>query len=114
MGYGQNIGAGAPAEDVPAIITNRMYNGEAPLYDNLYGQADPDMARFKDWGHFSQIVWRNTKEVGCATVKCNPLVIDQEYVEPYYTVCNYAPPGNSGGQYGKNIGTPLGKAVVTI
>ena len=40
-------------------------------------------------GHYTQIVWQNTTEVGCAKVICN---------ESEIWVCNYNPPGNFIGQ----------------
>jgi pathogenesis-related protein 1 len=36
-------------------------------------------------GHYTQIVWRTTKRIGCAKVECAGNVI---------VVCNYDPPGN--------------------
>lgn len=95
------------------MITNGMYNDEAPAYEGLYGQDSPDMSNFEVWGHFSQIVWRNTEQVGCATVQCDSLQNAGGSIRPFFTVCNYAPPGNFGGQY-TNVGTRLGKATVSI
>ena len=40
-------------------------------------------------GHYTQIVWRNTAQIGCASVVCNDNII---------LVCNYYPPGNFLGQ----------------
>ncbi|OPX95518.1 MAG: Cysteine-rich secretory protein family protein [Syntrophorhabdus sp. PtaB.Bin006] len=40
-------------------------------------------------GHYTQVVWRNTKEIGCAKAECGGRVI---------VVCNYDPPGNVMGQ----------------
>ena len=40
-------------------------------------------------GHYTQLVWRNTKSIGCAKVECAGNVI---------IVCNYDPPGNVLGQ----------------
>ncbi|RJE74223.1 pathogenesis-related family 1 protein [Reichenbachiella sp. MSK19-1] len=40
-------------------------------------------------GHYTQIVWKNTTEVGCAKVICNGNVT---------WVCNYNPPGNFVGE----------------
>lgn len=40
-------------------------------------------------GHYTQIVWKNTKTVGCAKIICNGNVT---------WVCNYDPPGNYVGQ----------------
>lgn len=62
----------------------------------MYG-SEPNMAQFEQWGHFSQIVWKDTKTVGCATVHCpNGLANTGSTVSPYFTVCNYGPPGNYG------------------
>jgi uncharacterized protein YkwD len=40
-------------------------------------------------GHYTQIVWRNTKEVGCAMARRGKREV---------TVCEYDPPGNFEGQ----------------
>lgn len=93
-GYGQNIGAGSPPSGVPAMITNEMYNDEINWYPLPYGVANPDMTNFEHWGHYSQIVWKSTTSVGCATQYCpNGLANTGSDVSPYFTVCNYDPPG---------------------
>ncbi|MBF0120084.1 MAG: hypothetical protein HQK79_14720 [Desulfobacterales bacterium] len=40
-------------------------------------------------GHYTQIVWKATKELGCSKTLCNGKII---------VVCNYDPPGNYLGQ----------------
>ena len=91
-GYGQNIGAGAPPSDIPAMITNQMYNDEIGFYPGYGGE--PDMSNFESWGHYSQIVWKSTTGVGCATQYCpGGLANTGGDVSPYFTVCNYSPPG---------------------
>ena len=51
---------------------------------NYHG--DPiDMSKLSGSGHYTQLVWRNTKQLGCAKVECGSKVI---------IVCNYDPPGN--------------------
>jgi len=94
-GYGQNIAAGVKPDNVSAVITDLFYNGEVNYYNNLYGQANPDMSNFEKWGHFSQIVWKSTSQVGCATVDCTSqgLANVGQYVSPFFTVCNYKSPG---------------------
>lgn len=93
-GYGQNIAAGLAADNITAIITELFYNSEVGYFKNLYGQAQPDMSNFGSWGHFSQIVWKGTSKVGCATQYCpKGLANVGPYTPPYFTVCNYGPPG---------------------
>jgi hypothetical protein len=92
--YGQNIGAGAPDSDTPKMINDQMYNDEMMYYPG-YG-AEPDMTNFETWGHFSQIVWRDTVSVGCAVQHCpNGLGNVGSNTSPYFTVCNYYPSGKS-------------------
>lgn len=115
-GYGQNIGAGASPDGVPALITDEMYNNEIGFFPLPYGQAQPDMSNFDSWGHFSQIVWQSTTSVGCATVDCSAsgLANTGAGVAPWFTVCNYKPAGNFAGEYGSNIAQPNGDPTVTI
>ena len=90
------------------MITNLMYNDEIGYFPTPYGQADPSMSDFDKWGHFSQIVWKGTTHVGCATVTCNSLGnVDSSEALPF-TVCNYSPAGNVGGEYGDNVLQPAG------
>jgi pathogenesis-related protein 1 len=44
-----------------------------------------DMYNFYSYGHYTQLIWRNTRSIGCAKVECDGNVI---------IVCNYDPPGN--------------------
>ncbi|KAF2482235.1 CAP domain-containing protein, partial [Neohortaea acidophila] len=107
-GYGQNIAAGVPASNIAAVVTNLWYDGEFNSFlPSYYGQANPP--NFYAWGHFSQVVWKATSEIGCGTVYCSKgLGGVGSDVPPWFTVCNYRGPGNVGGLYGKNIGKPLG------
>jgi uncharacterized protein YkwD len=65
----------------------RQYNFAAPGFQ-------------KGTGHFTQIVWRGTREVGCAVASCN---------ERKYWVCRYSPQGNiaNPGYFEKNV-LPVG------
>jgi hypothetical protein len=97
-GYGQNIAAGAPPDNITSIITEGFYNNELGNFEGLYGQDTPsniDTDAFDGWGHFSQIVWSDTTDVGCATVDCTAQGLGNvgSDVPPFFTVCNYFPPG---------------------
>ena len=94
-GYGQNIAAGVSADNISAVITDLFYNGEEPLFSAQYGREDPDMGEFELWGHFTQIVWSGTTEVGCFTADCSASGLGNtgSGVSPYFTVCNYKTPG---------------------
>jgi uncharacterized protein YkwD len=45
-------------------------------------------------GHFTQVVWRGTREVGCGRSQCNGIDI---------YICQYDPPGNVEGEYRDNV-----------
>lgn len=50
-------------------------------------------------GHYTQIVWRNTTEVGCAIHQCNSFNGGIGFSSGYIVVCNYTPAGNWIGQW---------------
>ena len=98
-GYGQNIAAGADITKISDVITSQFYNNEVTSFtsNNLYNQAQPDMTDFENWGHFTQVVWKDTTSVGCYTMDCSSSGLSglggATDIEPYFTVCNYYPPG---------------------
>jgi hypothetical protein len=116
-GYGQNIAMYAATNDlgtevqfIRTSITEYWYNKEIDLYGNAYG-SEPGMGGFHEWGHFSQIVWKGTTQVGCAVAYCGSGLASYP---GYYSVCNYSPPGNYQGEYGANVGAPLGYDPVAV
>ncbi|KAK5208968.1 hypothetical protein LTR47_004679 [Exophiala xenobiotica] len=109
-GYGQNIGAGYPGTPLGmgSFVTEGLYNGEVNNY--IYYGMEPDLNTLNEWGHFTQIVWKSTTAVGCYTADCSATGLQNVggNVQPYFTVCNYAPPGNFVGQFTPNVGVPIG------
>lgn len=130
-GYGQNLAAGPPADNVSYVISDLWYNGEAPAFAGFYNMSQPPISDSSAWGHFTQVVWNGTLTVGCATQHCTGgLNNTGSGVPPYLTVCNYKDAGqpqvrelicsrltviagNVLGLYASNIGEPLGHPTAT-
>jgi pathogenesis-related protein 1 len=89
--YGENLsartGTATPAEIVLDWVAEREH------YDAKRNRCEPGEV----CGHYTQVVWRESTELGCATVSCSS-------GSPFgggdwaMTVCNYAPAGNYSGQ----------------
>ena len=50
-----------------------------------------------DTGHFTQVIWRRSKHLGCATARCG---------ENEFWVCRYSPPGNDERALSSNVPRP--------
>jgi len=93
--YGENIAAAAP----PGSTTNPgvVQSWAAEVAD--YSYAKNSCAPGKVCGHYTQLVWADTKQVGCAKVLCtknSPFGANAPEWE--FWVCDYAPPGNYVGE----------------
>jgi len=49
-------------------------------------------------GHFTQVVWQGTTELGCGISNCPSI--------GSFLVCNYGPAGNIRGRYTANVSLP--------
>ncbi|MFM9445583.1 hypothetical protein [Streptomyces acidiscabies] len=56
------------------------------------------MGTFKDWGLFSQVVWKSSARIGVGMAKTTN--------GKTYVVVDYAPAGNVAGQYAANVLPP--------
>lgn len=79
--FGENLAAG-------------YVGGRSPVdawYDEIskYDYSNPGYSG--PTGHFTQLIWKDTTQVGCYEVKCN-----NEWRQ--YTICEYSPRGNIVGQ----------------
>lgn len=73
--------------------SNMWYNGELNKFpSSSYGKGNPG-GNFGEWGHFSQLVWAGTQQIGCVSHVCPAGTMAG--VESIYTVCNYSPAGTS-------------------
>lgn len=89
--YGENLsarsGPGTPEEIVGDWVA------EVEHYDARRNRCEPGEV----CGHYTQVVWRASTELGCASARCtkNSPFGSGEWT---MTVCNYAPAGNYSGQ----------------
>ncbi|KAI6089164.1 PR-1-like protein [Hypoxylon rubiginosum] len=121
-GYGQNLAAWGSSSDALALgtdgavkmaITGFWYNGEFNAYrPEYYDAAGPNMDTFESWGHFTQMLWKDATELGCVSQFCEAGTIYG--IDSWFTVCNYGPQGNVGGEYPTQVLKPLGKAVEEV
>lgn len=89
--YGENLWWASPRRwsnglrELQEIDIHRVVNdwaSEIEFYDYSSNRCQPG----QQCGHYTQIVWRETTEVGCAYRQCSDL--------SQLWVCNYNPPGN--------------------
>jgi uncharacterized protein YkwD len=99
-GYGENLAWASYNMGVSSVV--QMWYDEEPKYD----YNDPGFS--SDTGHFTQIVWKATTEIGCAfATGCGS-------GWPYVWVCQYNPPGNYIGQFADNVFPPNSGNAKTI
>ncbi|XP_074277958.1 pathogenesis-related protein PR-1-like [Silene latifolia] len=83
--YGENLYRGSGQSWTPGHAVAGW------LSENRYYNRYANTCRARDCGHYTQIVWRSTKRVGCARVVCARGV-------GVLFVCEYYPPGNFNGE----------------
>jgi len=89
---GENIAASTGGLDGAAAVA--MWAGEW----KHYAYRSNTCAAGEQCGHYTQLVWRNTLRVGCATARCttgSPFTSSSTWT---FVVCDYEPPGNYVGQ----------------
>jgi uncharacterized protein YkwD len=83
-GLGENLAWAAQQHMSPAAVV-ALWIGEARAYHRAANTCAPGAL----CGHYTQVVWRTTRFVGCGFASCG-------YSEVW--VCNYSPPGNYSGE----------------
>jgi len=61
---------------------------------DIYNYGKPGFA--SSTGHFTQVIWKNTKQIGCGVSKCYLGTVR-------LWVCRYSPQGNWAGQFPANV-----------
>jgi pathogenesis-related protein 1 len=92
-GLGENLYATSPRNDAQgaAAVSWAMEIGN-------YDYAANGCADGTQCGHYTQMVWRNTTEVGCGLANCSTGSPLNGFPNWTIVVCNYTPPGNFIGQ----------------
>jgi len=94
---GQNLYVLGGAAPTGAEVANSWYS-ENKNYNYNTGKSKNG----KEYRHFTQLVWKASKKIGCAVAKGKW----NGYSPSYYVCCNYYPGGNYEGQYKTNVGKP--------
>jgi len=84
---GENLAAGT-AGSMSAADVARLWYSEVRGYNFRRGGFSMNT------GHFTQLVWRSSAQLGCGASVCRGLQI---------WVCNYDPPGNVQGNFPRNV-----------
>ncbi|WP_369865933.1 CAP domain-containing protein [Archangium sp. Cb G35] len=93
--FGENLAAAAP----PGSKTNAQVVEDWMSEVADYSYATNKCAPGKVCGHYTQVVWRKTTHVGCATAICTKnSPFGAQFPTWQLWVCNYTPPGNFVGQ----------------
>lgn len=85
--YGENLAAGTTGALPPEAAVTMWY-------DEVKGYSFKQPAFSMETGHFTQVVWRGTAQVGCGMSQCKGMDI---------WVCEYDPPGNWEGRYREHV-----------
>lgn len=99
-GYGENLFAHSTDKNISieeAMV--HWYDNEKVMYTYDTGDCNKSKAPNKDTkvcGHYTQVVWQETKEVGCATSVYED--VNSSYYGGSVYVCKYTKAGNVGNQ----------------
>ena len=85
---GMNIAGGTYGYPVQkpnpsSMISGLWYNSEVMNFPQ-YGVGNPNYNNFENWGHFSQVVWPSSTQIGCGMASCG---------NGWFGLCLYSPPG---------------------
>ncbi|MFZ2237015.1 MAG: CAP domain-containing protein [Dokdonella sp.] len=91
-GLGENLAAAAPWSD------QRLASAMNWASENVnYNYAANSCPTGQQCGHYTQMVWAATSELGCGTTNCSTgSPFPAGFEQWTSTVCNYTPPGNNG------------------
>nr|AOC97493.1 pathogenesis related protein 1 [Flammulina velutipes]WKW83177.1 PR1 [Flammulina filiformis] len=88
--FGENLSAGSGDFSIAAGI--KGWTDEVKDYNPSNPVAS----------HFTQVVWKDTTEVGCAVASCGG-IFDSSFGDAQFYVCEYLPPGNFNNLFAENV-----------
>ncbi|PIL30253.1 transporter [Ganoderma sinense ZZ0214-1] len=88
--YGENLAAGTGTYPITSAV--KSWTNEVSDYDAQNPQPS----------HFTQVVWKNTKQLGCAVADCST-IFPPKYGVAHFYACEYYPAGNVIGQFPQNV-----------
>ncbi len=109
MAYALSCPSGHSGTDYGENLSWASYDmGVQTVVDGWYAEeADYDYNNpgyVKGTGHFSQVIWKGTRAIGCARVTgCGP----EHSLRANTWVCQYSPAGNYVSQFEENVLPPL-------
>jgi hypothetical protein len=83
--YGQTLAYTGESQATPADVVN-VWMSEKEYYDPITGRCNTSISAC---GHFTQVVWRKTRQIGCGVATCSRSQV---------WVCMYNPQGNIYGE----------------
>ncbi|GAA5875429.1 hypothetical protein JCM8547_004403 [Rhodosporidiobolus lusitaniae] len=90
--YGENLYIVGPvAQDAAMEPSDGVKSWENEEKDYTF---DPPTGFAENTGHFTQVVWKGTTQLGCYMGTCQGLAIVKADEYAAYLVCEYSPPGN--------------------
>lgn len=89
--HGENLFMAYGEPDPAKVLRSSLKAWYGEVNDYRYGSLSSGT------GHFTQVVWKGSKRLGCSVHRCKPMRI---------VVCRYDPPGNVQGKTGANVLAP--------
>lgn len=100
---GENLWFGSKDDYSPEEMIGHFIDEKAMFKRGVF----PDVtttARWEDVGHYTQLIWKDTREVGCAITSNQRRDV---------LVCRYTPMGNVVGEKAYDYGAPVKKAAAS-
>uniref|UniRef100_A0A4W3GIJ4 SCP domain-containing protein n=1 Tax=Callorhinchus milii TaxID=7868 RepID=A0A4W3GIJ4_CALMI len=95
--WGHNLYRGFAGENLFARAENPSFMEAIKSWYSEIQHFSPAMMTCdsdETCGHYTQVVWANSRKVGCAIHKCPTMKKLPTFKDATFIVCNYLPPGN--------------------